>query len=125
MDGDVALWQRQIDHGEEHQEVGLVTQLFQATVAAFSAVLQIIADDPCQYNDGLTFYNALRDEFQKFYIWNEGFPSSSGELDVTLLCSKNLRATALDLMVQWSKVVCRGKHRHCSFLKCCCYLTLS
>jgi hypothetical protein len=116
MDRDVALWQQEIYQGDEQQELGPVTQLFQATVATFSALLQIIADDPGRYTDGLMFYNTLQDEFQKFYMWNEGFPSSSGELDAILSCSKNLRATVLDLMVHWAKVVCRSKDRFCCLL---------
>lgn len=111
MDLDVALWQQEIYQEGEQQELGPVAQLFQATVVTFSALLQIIADDPGRYTDGLMFYNALRDEFQKFYMWNEGFPSSSGELDIILSSSKNLRATVLDLIVHWAKVVCRSKDR--------------
>lgn len=112
MGGVVNYWQLGLPQGDEQQEIGPAAQLFEATVVAFSAVLQVIADTPGQYDehgDGLRFYTALRDEFQKFYMWNEGFPSSSGELDLILSCSKNLRATVLDLMAQWAKVVCRSK----------------
>jgi hypothetical protein len=113
MDGVVNYWQRGLQHGDEQQEIGPATQLFEATVVAFSAVFQVIAETPGQYDehgDGLRFYTALRDEFQKFYMWNEGFPSSSGGLDLILLCSRTLRATVLDLMAQWAKAVCRSKY---------------
>lgn len=110
MGDHITLLQREIPHEGNERELGPVTQLFQATVAAFSAVLHIIASNHSQNDDGQTFYNALRDEFQKFYMWNEGFPSSTGELDLILSFSKNLRATVLDLMVQWAKVVCRSKY---------------
>lgn len=109
MDHDVTLWQQGVQHDAEQKKVGPITQLFNATVAAFSALLHVMADNPGQYDNGLIFYNTLRDEFQKFYAWNESFPSSSGELDLILSCSKNLQATVLDLMVQWAKVVCRSQ----------------
>jgi len=84
--------------------------LFEATVGSFSAVLKIIADNPSQYDNGSMFLTTLRDEFQKYYMWNEGFPTSSRELDKILACSKNLRVTVLGLMVKWAKVVCRSKN---------------
>ena len=105
MELDLTLRQREVEYGELYP----AAHLFHATVVAFSALLQIIVGNIDQHDDGLVSYNLLRDEFQKYYMWNEGFPSSSGELDLILSCSKNLRATVLDLMVRWARVVCRGK----------------
>lgn len=53
-------------------------------------------------------YESLRDEFRKFYIWNQGFSTSTGDLDLILSSSKNLKATVLGLMVLWVKALCRG-----------------
>ncbi len=110
MDHDVAVWRREVNSQDDQPELGPATYLFEASVAAFAAVLQALAEDAAQFDTKRTSYEALLDEFQKFYMWNEGFSTCTGELDLILSCSKNLRATVLALMVQWAKTVCRSEN---------------
>ena len=106
-DIDVALWQREISFQDEEREIGPACYLFEASISVFSVLLQVLAADTVHFDSEL--YEGLRDEFRKFYMWNEGFSTRRGDLDHVLACSKNLRGTVLGLMVQWVKVVPRGK----------------
>lgn len=102
---DVAHWQRSILDGDE-PERGPAYYLFEASTTAFSALLQILAADSTRFKS--ESYESLRDEFRKFYMWNEGFSTRSGDLDYVLSCSKNLKATVIGLMVHWVKAVSKG-----------------
>jgi hypothetical protein len=106
---DVALWQQGIlPEGEAH-EAGPACYLFEASISAFSALLHILASDPLRFDS--ESYTSLRDEFRKFYMWNEGFSTRSGDLDHVLACSKNLKAIVLGLMVHWVRTVLKSMFR--------------
>jgi hypothetical protein len=107
---DVALWQRGIQNGDD-QELGPVCYLFEASVSAFSALLHILAADSSQFES--ESYQQLRNEFRKFYMWNEGFSTRTGDLDHILASSKNLKGTVLGLMVQWVKAVSKSTSEVC------------
>lgn len=70
-DVDVALWQQGVLPEGEGEEIGPACALFKASIALFPALLQVLASDIV--NVDLDFYSSLRDEFRKFYMWNEGF----------------------------------------------------
>jgi len=105
-DGDVARWQQGILLGKE-QEVGPACYLYEASISALSALLHVLAADSIHYDSET--YASLRDEFRKFYLWNEGFSTRAGELDHILAYSKNLKGTVLGLMVQWVKTFTKGR----------------
>jgi hypothetical protein len=105
-DVDVALWQRGIQH-EDDQELGPASSLFDASVIAFSSFLHILATDTTQFES--ESYQILRNEFRKFYMWNEGFSTRTGDLDHILSSSKNMQGTVLGLMVQWAKAASKSK----------------
>lgn len=104
MDHDVAIWQHGVQH--DQLELGLASHLFETSTAAFSAILNVLSLNPTKFDSVL--YGTLRNEFRKFYMWNEGFATQSGGLDDALSVSRNLKATVLKLMVQWARAVCRG-----------------
>jgi hypothetical protein len=95
---------------DDQPEWGLAAALYEALVAGFAALLRVLLEDSARLDQGSSSYKALRDEFQKFFLWNDGFSTTSGELDRILSCSKNLRAAVLALMVQWARTVCRSNN---------------
>ncbi len=103
--GDVSRWQQDIQHEGVEAEVGSACSLFEAAIAALSPFLSILAADLA--NDSGA-YESLRREFQKFYMWNEGYSTRTGDLDEILACSKDLKSTVLGLMAQWTKTVSKG-----------------
>jgi hypothetical protein len=105
MDHDVTLWQLEVQ--DDQQELGLACYLFEASTAAFSALLNVLSANPAKPDS--VSHGVLRNEFQKYYMWNEGFSTRSGGLDCALSNSRNLKATVLKLMVQWARAVCRGE----------------
>jgi len=109
MDRNISGWRREVLHHDEQPDTGLACVLFEAANAAFAALLRALVQDPARLNDELDPYQILHNEFQKFYMWNDSFLTSSGELDRILSCSRNLRAMILTLMVKWAKAVCRSK----------------
>jgi hypothetical protein len=91
---DVAVWRSGIQtQGADDLEHRLASHLFEALVAAFSALLRTLTSEP-ENVDSAT-YELLRDEFRKFYMWNEGFSTRAGDLDHILASSKNLEAAVL------------------------------
>jgi hypothetical protein len=110
MDRDISTWQRAVLHQDDQLEMGLATRLFEASKAAFTTLLRVLVAHSAQLDYDSSVYAVLRNEFQKFYMWNDGFSTSSGELDRILCYSKNLRATVLGLMVKWAKAVCRSNY---------------
>lgn len=104
-DIDVSLWQKGIQH-EDEQELGPACYLFEASIIAFSELLHILAADSTRLKSEP--YRSLRNEFRKFYLWNEGFSTRAGDLDHILASSKNLKGTVLGLMVQWAKAVSKS-----------------
>jgi hypothetical protein len=104
MDQDVTLWQHQVQ--DNQPEPGLACYLFEASTAAFSALLNILSADPAKLDS--TSYGVLRNEFRKYYMWNEGFSTRAGGLDHALSNSRNLKAAVLKLMAQWASAICRG-----------------
>lgn len=101
MENEVVLWRRGILHDDNQPEIGAAAELFEVSTEGSSQLLQILALD-------LTVYESFRDEFRKFYMWNEGFSTLSGHLDCILATSKDLRATTLGLMVNWAKSLLKG-----------------
>jgi hypothetical protein len=95
---------------DDQPELGLAATLYEASVAGFAALLRILLEDSAGLDQNSSSYEVLRNEFQKFYLWNHGFSTTSGELDRILSCSKNLRAAVLALMVRWAKTVCRSNN---------------
>lgn len=106
---DVGLWQRAVEHQDDQPELGPANRLFETSTAAFSALLHLLAIDTHSLGTEI-IYPRLRNEFRKFYLWNEGFSTRSGSLDHILSCSKNLKATVLGLMVNWAKALSKGMH---------------
>lgn len=103
---DVTLWRGEIEEQDEKPELGPASYLFEASSLAFSALLHTLIGNSTLLD--LEAYQTLRDEFRKFYLWNEGFSTGSGDLDRILSYSKNLKATVLNLMVLWARSVMKG-----------------
>jgi hypothetical protein len=103
---DVTLWRGGIEEQDERLELGPASYLFEASTIAFSALLQVLVGNPTLFDP--ESYQTLRGEFRKFYLWNEGFCTGSGDLDGILSSSKNLKATVLSLMVLWARAVSKG-----------------
>lgn len=101
----VTLWQGGVEEQDGGPEHGAASYLFEASTVAFSALLRILVGDT-RLDPGS--YQTLRGEFRKFYLWNEGFCTGSGDLDQILSSSKNLKATVLNLMVLWSRAISKG-----------------
>jgi hypothetical protein len=106
MDHDVELWQHGLQSHDDKPELGPASYLYDASTSVFTVLLQIMIQDPDHFDSNS--YESLRDEFRRFYIWNQGFSTSMGDLDLILSSSKNLKATVLRLMVLWAKALCRG-----------------
>jgi hypothetical protein len=107
MDNEVALWQRDVEHHDDLPDLGPAGYLFEASTTTFSAILHLLASNVDLLEPGA--YQRLRNEFRKFYMWNEGFSTRSGQLDHILASSKNLRTTVLGLLVQWVTALSKGK----------------
>jgi hypothetical protein len=73
--------------------------IFTAAVQAFPIILRAISEGP-EHADSRVI--ELKNEFRKFFIWNEGFSTSDGELDRLISMSRNLRDTVLRLMLEWA-----------------------
>jgi len=114
-DVDVAIWQRGILLEEGQREIGPACYLFESSISAFSEILKVLAVNPVHLDS--ESYGSLRDEFRKFYMWNEGFSTRTGDLDHILACSKNLKGAVLGLMAQWVRTVSKSMLRSYS----CCY----
>ena len=106
MSGDVKQWQDEVEAQDGRAELGPAAHLFEASTAVFAAGLQVMIGD--YHNFDPDSYRILRNEFRRFYLWNEGFSTSSGGLDRILSSSKNLEATVLSIMVCWTKAVLRS-----------------
>jgi hypothetical protein len=98
----IADWQVERDE----PDLGPACDLFKASERAFSALLQALAVHVVQVESGT--YESLRNEFMKYYMWNEGLSTRSGNLDSILSSSTNLKGTVLRLMVQWAKSVLKS-----------------
>jgi hypothetical protein len=103
---DMALWQQGILPEGGVEEIGPACFLFEASIAVFSGLLQVLASESNHVDLGS--YISLREEFRKFYMWNEGFSTRKGDLDHVLAKSKNLKGTVLGLMAQWAKAISKG-----------------
>lgn len=103
---DVTLWRGGVEEQAERLEPADASHLFQASAITFSSLLETLRRKPERLNSDL--YAILRNEFRKFYLWNEGFCTGSGDLDQILLSSKNLKATVLNLMVLWARAVSKS-----------------
>jgi hypothetical protein len=107
MSGDVKQWQGEVEAQDGRPELGPAAHLFEASTAVFAASLQLMIGD--YHNFDPDSYRILRNEFRRFYLWNEGFSTSSGGLDRILSSSKNLEATVLGIMVSWTKAVLKSR----------------
>jgi hypothetical protein len=101
---EIARWQMSIE--EMNLTENLTVALFNACTRVVPLVLRILSEQP--ENKKISTYQNFREEFRKFYVWNDIFPTVSGELDKILSSSRNLKITALDLLAQWGRLVCRG-----------------
>lgn len=97
---------------DEQPDSGPAYHLFQETTIAFSSLLRVLIQDPSYVDPRL--YKLLREEFRKYYMWNEGFCTRAGDLDQVLSSSKNLKGTVLNLMVLWARAISKGMLFECS-----------
>jgi len=103
---DVTLWQGGVVEQDEQPESGPACHLFQETTMAFASLSRTLTQDPNDLDP--RFYILLREEFRKFYLWNEGFCTGAGDLDQVLSSSKNLKGTVLNLMVLWARALSKS-----------------
>lgn len=85
---------------------GAASALFSAVVSTVRHILRILAQSIHPSDKELN--NAIQIEYQRFYIWNDGFSTSSGELDSILNSSQYLRAAVLRLLYQWAHSITEG-----------------
>jgi hypothetical protein len=83
MSGDVKQWQGEVEARGGRPELGPAAYLFEASTAAFAAGLQVMTGD--YHNFDPDSYRILRNEFRRFYLWNEGFSTSSGGVGSDLI----------------------------------------
>lgn len=81
--------------------------MFEACIQAFQSLFHIIREKPDV--SGHDTIEDLREEFRKFYVWNDIFPTTSGELGSILSASRNLKEAVFNLMAQWARALCKGK----------------
>jgi len=83
MSGDIKQWQGEIEAQDGRPELRPAAQLFEASTAVFAAGLQVMIGD--HHNFDSDSYQILRNEFRRFYLWNEGFSTSSGGVGSDLI----------------------------------------
>jgi hypothetical protein len=102
----ITRWQESIEESNYSEE--LAVALFNACNEVFPRILLILS----QQRDiqEASVHQDLREQFRKFYVWNDIFPTISGELDKILSLSRNLKITVMGLLAQWGRLVCRGMY---------------
>jgi hypothetical protein len=100
----VADWRDSLENSAAQEDISTI--VFEDCVKVFSLVFHIIRENP----DSITSSTCddLREEFRKFYVWNDSFPIASGELGSILSTSRNLREAVFGLMAQWARALSKG-----------------
>lgn len=106
MELDVAQWQRHVEDSGGGVETGPACYMFEAVTIVLSSLIKVLVLEPEHIER--EHFEALRDEFRKFYMWNEGLATRSGQLDQILSSSKSLKATVLKLIAQWITTILKG-----------------
>lgn len=75
MSGNVKQWQGEVEALDGRLELGPAAHLFEASTAVFAASLQVVIGNYDNFDPDS--YRILRNEFRRFYLWNEGFSTSS------------------------------------------------
>jgi len=102
----LADWQTRLKHSEFEQELGISGSLVEDCLACFSTLYRILHQRSDDLPHGVI--ESLREEFRKFYVWNDVRGTQQGHLEQVLSTSRSLRVAILSLLVQWAKVLCKG-----------------
>jgi hypothetical protein len=105
---EVIQWQNTVNEANAQEDLSAI--LFEACVQAFQSVFHIIREKPDLFEH--TTIDDLREEFRKFYVWNDIFPTASGELGSILSTSRNLKEAVFSLLAQWARALCKGRVNH-------------
>lgn len=109
----VSDWQNTLEDATAQEDLSAI--LFEACVQAFRSLFHII----CEKSDvlGRHTIDDLREEFRKFYVWNDIFPTTSGQLGSILSTSRNLKEAVFSLIAQWARALCKGIINHSSLFR--------
>lgn len=102
----ITAWQQQLVSSPPLESSGIAESLFESLVSTFSAIHTELRQD--QEFEHSNLLSELREEFRKFYVWNDTFSTQSGHLDNILKTSRNLQVTVLSLMNQWAITISKG-----------------
>jgi len=102
----VAAWQQQLLSAPPLEGSGIAESLFESLVSTFSVIHTELLKYQGLENSNLL--SDLREEFRKFYVWNDTVSTQSGQLDSILQTSRNLQITVLSLMNQWAMTISKG-----------------
>jgi hypothetical protein len=100
----VTGWQNSLENPAAEED--LSTVVFEDCTKVFSLVFHLIREKPNSIASSTC--DDLREEFRKFYVWNDSFPIASGELGSILSTSRNLKEAVFGLMAQWARALCKG-----------------
>jgi hypothetical protein len=100
----VSQWQKDIENSSDQEDWSAI--LFESCIEVFPLVFHIICEKP--ENVESSFRDDLREEFRKFYVWNDTFATASGELGSILSTSRNLKEAVYSIMLQWARALCKG-----------------
>lgn len=106
MELNVAQWQRHVEDDGSAVETGPACYMFEAATTVVSSLINVLVLEPEHIER--EHFEALRDEFRKFYMWNEGLATRSGQLDQILSSSRSLKATVLKLIAHWITTILKG-----------------
>ena len=102
---DVTEWQRNIKASSKAQDFGISGILYENSISVFVALYRILQSQ----TDASTVQvvQDLREEFRKFYVWNDALGTQTGQLQRVLETSQNLNTAVLSLLAQWARVICK------------------
>ncbi len=105
VDIEIANWQSSLENPTVQEDLSVT--LFENCANVFPLIYRILKKEA--ESSERSACEDLREEFRRFYVWNETFPTASGELGSILSTSRNLKETVFSLMAQWARALCRGE----------------
>lgn len=98
---------KQAECSQFQQELGISGGLVEGCLGYFSILYGILSRRSDELPTGVI--ESLREEFRKFYVWNDVRGTQQGHLEQVLSTSRSLRVAVLSLLVQWARLLCKGR----------------
>jgi hypothetical protein len=102
---DVGEWQRNLKSASKTEDFGTSGILYENSISAFVALYRILRSNTDASRAQVV--QDLREEFRKFYVWNDALGTQTGQLERVLETSRNLKTGVLSLLAQWARVICK------------------